>query len=221
MNVVMNERTMSGHVLLTVAQSRRACWQSYRKQTAVRMDGGKERTESGGGKARERVEERKRGRNVGWSEGECVARCHRGGFVHRCTLWEGNTISCDLSTSSEDPPLRPWRAQLAYAMNHPEEMMCTYRRSETDKCKPACVHRSLKPRAIVRAFESLCCTWSRLLAIFATRRIFLRSFACAHKPSRFFPTRSMKFHSALYFRYIILGIYYLNAKIIINEHQIN
>lgn len=34
------KRTMAGHVLLTVAQSRRACWQSYRlqKRLAERME---------------------------------------------------------------------------------------------------------------------------------------------------------------------------------------
>lgn len=55
------KRTMAGHVLLTVAQSRRACWQSYRlqKRLAERME---EEVDE-----REREGEEKREEDVGWS----------------------------------------------------------------------------------------------------------------------------------------------------------
>lgn len=125
MSVVMNERRMpgaTGHVLLTVAQSRRACWQAILSEVsgATRRFEGK-----GGGEEETWV----------WSPEENVRHdsmpCHRGGSVHRCTLWHRVTRyrarSFDLEARSATTS--PRRAQLARAMNHPEEVIRAYRQS--------------------------------------------------------------------------------------------
>lgn len=105
------------------------------------------------------------------SRRECVARCHSLCSAHRCTLREGNAISCDLSTSSRDPLLRPWRALPTCPMNHSEEMICKYLR--TDDPRPTSVsQRPLEPRVIVRAFESYAARDLRLPVIFATDKHF-------------------------------------------------
>ena len=46
--------------------------------------------------------------------------CHRGGSVRRCTLRQGNAISCDLSTSKQDPQLRASKGAASVRDESPE-----------------------------------------------------------------------------------------------------
>lgn len=122
---------------------------------------------------------------------------------------QGNAISCDLSTSSEDPPLRPWRAKLAYAMNHPEEMIRAYRQAPTSVKPASCVHsRTTRHRESVRELAL-----HVIPPIFRIDVYFYRSFIfivtsffffCARSSYR--STRNKEYYFLLYSCVAIFGV---------------